>query len=42
MDTLTRAKALVPRAFGARLALRARCLVRKQYKTESLAKTILL
>ena len=37
---LTRAKALVPRAFGARLALRARCLVHKQYKTESLAKTI--
>ena len=37
---LTRAKALVPWAFGAQLALRLRCLVRKQYKTESLTKTM--
>ena len=33
---------LVPRAFGARLALRARCLVHIQYKTESLTKTSLI
>ena len=36
---LTRPKALIPRAFGTRLGLRACCLVRKQYKTESLTKT---
>ena len=40
LANLTRAKALVPRAFGAQLALRAHCLVHKQYKTESLTKTI--
>ena len=33
LANLTRAKALVPRAFG------TRCLVHKQYKTESLTKT---
>ena len=35
---LTSTKALDSRAFSAQLALCARCLVRKQYKTESLTK----
>ena len=37
---LTRAEALIPRDIGGQLALWARCLVCKQYKTESVTETI--